>query len=283
MPSSSALRASALRAADNLPLVSVVLNRALALFARGDDVSAGDLNKIIKEDVVITGNVLSLANSAQYGRSIQIRTLGHAIAMLGVHKTRNVLLGLTVTRFFNAVKAPAPWSSTRFNSHSLAVASLSDLIVRNVPVKDSEWAFMAGLMHDIGLPMIASGLPEQFKIIAARAKNDLQFVEFERELLGFTHFDLGAEMLARWNCPAIVQEAAQFFEVVEIDAERPLPLGAAVKAASLLADGSGISSFDVAIDDDQTTQILETLAIPFPTEFIAKFRMEYNGLQSCAA
>lgn len=283
MPNPDVLRASALRAADRMPLLSVVLNRALSLLAQGDDVSVRDLSTVIEEDVVITGSLLSIANSALYRGNSKVASVRPAIVRLGLHKTRNVLLGLTVSRCFKSVRVPGPWSSIRFNAHSLAVATLSDLIVQSVPSQHAEWAFMAGLLHDIGLPLIAVGLPEQYRIIAMQAGSQVDIVERERELLGFTHFDLGAEMLARWNCPAMVQEATRFGDSVAIPSERPLNLGAVVKTASLLADSSGISIFDSNEDNDLAIQLLEALEIPAPLDFIAKFEAEYSDVQACAA
>ena len=102
-------------------------------------------------------------------------------------------------------------------------------------------------------------------------------------MLGFTHFDLGAELLARWNCPAIVQEATRFGDSREVSNQRPLNLGAVVKTASLLADASGISIFDSSADEDQVIQLLEALGIPVPLDFIAKFEAEFSNVQACAA
>ncbi len=277
------LRASALRAADRMPLLSVVLNRALGLLAQGDDVSVGHLSTVIEEDVVITGSLLSIANSALYGGNSRVASVRPAIVRLGLNKTRNVLLGLTVSRCFTSVRAPGPWSSIRFNSHSLAVATLSDLIVQSVPCENAEWAFMAGLLHDIGLPLIAVGLPEQYRFIATEPGSEAAIVGREREVLGFTHFDLGAEMLARWNCPAIVQEAARFGDSMEIPSAKPLNLGTVVKTASLLADASGLAIFDSRENHDLAIRLLETLEIPSPRDFIAKFEAEYSNVQACAA
>lgn len=242
-----------------------------------------DLSTVIEEDVVITGSLLSIANSALYRGNSKVASVRPAIVRLGLHKTRNVLLGLTVSRCFKSVRVPGPWSSMHFNSHSLAVATLSDLIVQNVPSEHAEWAFMAGLLHDIGLPLIAVGLPEQYRVIALQVGSEAEVVERERELFGFTHFDLGAEMLARWNCPAMVQEATRFGDSVAIPSERPLNLGAVVKTASLLADASGISIFDSRTDGDLAIQLLEALGIAAPLDFIAKFEAEFSNVQACAA
>jgi putative nucleotidyltransferase with HDIG domain len=276
-------RVFALRAADRLPLLSVVLNRALGLLSQGDDVSVRDLSAVIEEDVVITGSLLSIANSALYSGNSRVASVRPAIVRLGLRKTRNVLLGLTVSRCFTTVRAPGLWSSIRFNAHSLAVATLSDLIVQSAPAENAEWAFMAGLLHDIGLPLIVVGLPEQFRAIAMQAGGEVNLVEREREVLGFTHFDLGAEMLARWNCPPMVQEATRFGDTMELPSERPLSLAAVVKTASLLADASGISTFDSSEDDSLVTQLLEALEIPDPLHFIAKFKAEFDSVQPCAA
>ncbi len=266
-----------------MPLVSVVLNRALGLLAQGDDVSVRDLSTVIEEDVVVTGSLLSIANSALYCGNSRVASVRPAIVRLGLHKTRNVLLGLTVSRCFASVRAPGPWSSARFNGHSLAVATLSDLIVQSVASEHPEWAFMAGLLHDIGLPLIAVGLPDEYRVIAAQAGSEADIVEREREKLGFTHFDLGAEMLARWNCPPMVQEATRFGDSLEIPSERPLKLGAVVKTASLLADASGVSIFDSGEDNELAIQLLEALGIPAPQDFMARFQTEYGNVQACAA
>jgi putative nucleotidyltransferase with HDIG domain len=283
MHSPKLFRASALSAADRLPLMSTVLHRALGLLARGDDVAVGDLSVVIEEDVIITGSVLSIANSAAFSRSSRVSSVRRAIAQIGIHKTRNVLLGLTVSRWGNAVRVPGPWSSARFNAHALAVATLSDLIVQSVESKSSEWAFVAGLLHDIGLPLIAVGLPEQFRAIATKADSDLQVIQREQEVLGFTHFDLGAEMLERWNCPPVVREATRFGERTEFPCDPPLNLGAAVKMASLLADALGISMFDSEADENAGIELLKSLQVPAPDEFIAKFKLEFSGMQACAA
>jgi putative nucleotidyltransferase with HDIG domain len=266
-----------------MPLLSVVLNRALGLLAQGDDVKVKDLSAVIEEDVVITGSLLSIANSALYCGNSRVASVRPAIVRLGLSKTRNVLLGLTVSRCFTSVRASGPWSSIRFNSHSLAVATLSDLIVQSAPAEDAEWAFMAGLLHDIGLPLIAVGLPEQYRIIAENAASEAEAVERERGNLGFTHFDLGAEILTRWNCPPTVQDAIRFGDATEIPSQRPLKLGAVVKTASLLADASGIAIFNSGEDRDQAIRLLEALGIPAPLDFIAKFEAEFSNVQACAA
>lgn len=278
------LRDRALKAAGTLPAVAGVLQKTLGLYRDHENVSVARLAASIEQDVVITGTVLSIANSAMYGGHSAVSNLRQAIARIGINKTRNALLGLSVTRGFRTIRVQTPaWSLSRFNAHSLASAALSDLIVRNVPSADSEWAFLAGLLHDIGLLLIAVGLPDQFGTLMRESGGDATLIEQEQQLLGFTHFELGAEMISRWNCPVAVQEAARCCQYAAADLEQPLALAAVVKSATVIADSQRISNFVSMQNPDITGELLEALEIRQPDQFIAEFRADYNDLQSCAA
>lgn len=277
------LRQRALKAADSLPVIAGVLQKTLGLYLRHEDVSIAQIAGNVEQDVVIAGTILSIANSAMYGGRSTVSNLRQAIARIGMGKTRNVLLGLSVTRGFRNVKLQSSWSLARFNAHSLASATLSDLIVRSVPSSNPEWAFMAGLLHDIGLLVLAVGLPEQFTLLMQHPGGDTTLIDHEREVLGFTHFEIGADLLSKWNCPPAVQDAARFCQGPAVDLEQPLALGAVVKSATTIADSQRISNFTAAQNPDITAELLEALDISQPDQFIETFRSDYNDLQSCAA
>lgn len=276
------LRQVVLRAADRMPMLPAVFSQTLALFAKGDDVSVGELAAIVEQDVVIAGHLLSIANSALYSRGSSVSSLRQAIARIGLHKTQNALLGLSVSRPFRSVRLPKTWSQVRFNEHCLASAVMADLLVQRVPAENAEWAFLAGLLHDIGLLLIATALPDE-SLAMSEAGSDYQLAEWERQLLGFTHFEVGADLLARWKCPAIVQNASVFCQTNSFEYQTPLSLGMIVKTASLLADANGLSVFGVSQDLEFVPDLFEALGIPKPATFLETFRMEYGGLQSCLA
>lgn len=278
------LKQRAMKAAGSLPVLTAVLQKTLGLYRDHENVSIPQLAAGVEQDVVIAGTVLSIANSAMYGGRSSVSNLRQAIARIGINKTRNVLLGLSVTRSVKTVKITTPaWSLARFNSHSLAAAALSDLIVRKVRSANAEWAFLAGLLHDIGLLVIAAGLPEEFEIITRHSEGEASLIEQEMALLGFTHFELGAEMAARWNCPSPVQEAARFCQKVAVNLTQPLPLGAVVKSATVIADSQSLSNFNSAKLRDVTGELLEALEIREPLAFLAEFRADYDDLDRSAA
>jgi putative nucleotidyltransferase with HDIG domain len=278
------MRDIALRAADRMPFLPTAFQQALALFAaEGDEVSVAKLSAVIEQDVVMTGNLIAIANSVLYARTGSVCSLRQAIARLGIHKTRNALLGFSVLRSFRAIQLPLSWSLARFNDHSLATAVFSDLLAQKVKTKDAEWAFLGGLLHDIGLLLIATGLPEEARGIS-EAENDYQLVERERQVLGFSHFEIGVALLSRWGCPAVVQEASLFCESNAFQYQSPLSLGMAVKTASLLADVSGMPLFGARRDEDLAfgPRLLDAISVPKPATFIDAFQAEYVGFSEFA-
>jgi HD-like signal output (HDOD) protein len=275
------MRDVVLRAADRMPVLPHTFQRALALFAaEGDEVSVAKLSAVIEQDAVMTGNLVAIANSVLYGRIGTVCSLRQAIARIGVHKTRNALLGFSVLRSFRTIHLPPTWSLARFNDHALASAIFSDLLVQKVKTKDAEWAFLGGLLHDIGLLLIATGLPEEAREIS-KAESDYQMVERERQVLGFSHFEIGVALLSRWGCPVVVQDASLFCQSNTFQYQSPLSLGMAVKTASLLADMSGMSLFGPKRDEDGAF-LLDAISIPKPAAFIDAFQAEYGGLSEFA-
>jgi HD-like signal output (HDOD) protein len=151
---SAKLKQKALQALGELPPFSPILSRLLATLAR-EDASFGTLGDLIEKDTVVAGNILHLVNSALYARTSKINSVRHAISVLGVNKLRNAVLGMSVARMWKSVTMPKGWSTARFNTHSAGTAILSDLLVQHLDVEYPEGAFIGGLLHDIGLLLVA--------------------------------------------------------------------------------------------------------------------------------
>lgn len=277
------LKYTALKAADRLSWFSIALTQALSLSAREDMTSVNALAEAVDRDVVITASLLSLANSALYSRGVPVTRLRPAIVRLGLRKTRNVLLALSFARSLGSVKIDGKWSSEQFHEHSLATATFCDLIVQHAPTQHSEWAFGAGLLHDIGLLLIGAAFPDRLSVLATYSSNDLELALYERELLGFTHFDLGAEFLAKWNYPVAVQQAVRHSPTVSLKYSRPLSLAAAVRIASLLADSNHLAIPGAGEMDDSTPELLRALRISNPAQLLEAFRCEWRTFQDCIA
>ncbi|MBI5282232.1 MAG: HDOD domain-containing protein [Candidatus Solibacter usitatus] len=234
----------ALRSLDQLPPFSPVLNHLMASLA-DEDVSFARLAAVIERDSVLSGNVLRLVNSALYGRRGTVSSVRAAVAVLGMVRLRNYLMGFSVARLWNKVRTPPEWSMERFNNHSVAVAVLSDILVQKTTADYAEGAFVAGLLHDLGRLMIAIALPEEFAQIlqAQRASGD-PLEKCEQELLEVTHSELSASALARWSLPEPIRRAVLYHHRSDMNAAAAAhstahPLSRVVECADEAAKGLG--------------------------------------------
>jgi HD-like signal output (HDOD) protein len=271
----------ALAALGKLPPFSPILNKLLASLA-GEDVSFAKLGDLIEKDTVVAGNILHLVNSALYARRATITSVRHALALLGMDKVRNALLGMSISRMWSQVKTPPVWSMVRFNRHSATVAVLSDHIAAGVPADYPEGAFVAGLLHDLGRLLIALGLPDEFaRLMKLYEQSEKSWTECERELLGFTHADLSAGALAKWNFPEQVQIAVR-------DHHRPpvfqpggtVPLSAIIDAANQYVNSTGESIVASKLVAAEDAGAIAALGIPEEKlgPLLADFRAEHAAM-----
>jgi len=276
----STVRERALRALGQLPPFSPILNRLIASLAQ-EDVSFAKVAELIEKDTVLAGNVLRLVNSALYGLRGTVNSIRHAVSLLGIVKLRNATLGMSVARMWAQVKTPPGWSMARFNHHSVGVALLSDLAAQRRAVSYAEGAFAAGLFHDLGLLLIAMGLPEEFKEICLLCQqHEKSALECEVQVLGLTHAELSSLALAAWNLPRPIQMAVRYQDRPDLDPSEVEPnelnLSTILKAADrhLNSVGISINLFDGKFQDDQISLESIGLGERLPsvlTEFDAEF------------
>jgi HD-like signal output (HDOD) protein len=271
----------ALAALGKLPPFSPILNKLLASLA-GEDVSFAKLGDLIEKDTVVAGNIMHLVNSALYARRATITSVRHALALLGMDKVRNTLLGMSISRMWGQVKTPPAWSMARFNRHSAAVAVLSDQIASRVMADCPEGAFVAGLLHDLGRLLIALGLPDEFaRLMKLHEHSEKSWTDCERELLGFTHAELSAKALVVWKFPEQVQIAVRDHHCPPpFQVGGTVPLSAIVDAANQYVNSTGDSIVAGKVVGAEDAGAIAALGIPEESlgRLLADFQTEHAAM-----
>lgn len=279
-----ALRKKALSALGILPPFSVVLNRLMASLAERD-VEYAAIGELIEKDTVISASVLQVVNSAMYARRGTVNSVRHALALIGLAKVRNLVLGMSLTRIWNSVRMPPSWSMARFNMHSSATAVLSDCLAQRVAVAYGEGAFVAGLLHDVGRLLIALKLPaEHERVVELHRTSGRPIHECEMEILGFAHPELSAEALRFWNLPEPIAMAAMYHHDPAHDTspvfKTEVPLSALVNAADLYIDSEGAAILPVkeAGAGDPTPLLALGLDETRTERLVAEFKAECSAM-----
>jgi HD-like signal output (HDOD) protein len=164
-----------------------------------EDSSPDRIASIILNDPSLTAKVLKMANSSYYGRSAQIKTVHQGVRVLGGNAIKCIALSVSI---FSAPKSGADSEADlirRFYFHSLGVALLSRAIVEKVGGINSEEAFIAGLLHDLGGLSILYGYPKQYRKIRAAVDAGEDIIDVERRYFDVDHAELGSIIAGRWR------------------------------------------------------------------------------------
>ena len=216
---------------ESLPPLPTIVQRILAV-TESPDSSADDVAKVLSGDPAIAAKILRVANSPFYGMSRQVTQVSRAVVMLGSVAVRNLVLGICARDAFPSPVPHAPEHAILWR-HSIGVGSASDLIARELGLKPSEEAFVAGLLHDIGQLAMAILQPETLRAVFQEQGRGVRFLTLERQHFGIDHTEAGCKILAQWGLPEALCRVVRQHHQQEIDPDDPQ---ARLLAVVILAD-----------------------------------------------
>ncbi len=187
-----------------LPQVAVTLMDLL------DDpsTSANEINRVMARDPALASKILKLVNSAYYGLPNKVSSLNQAIVILGFKTVKSVALSASVMGLFKGPKESGLFDRQQFWKHSIACACVSRAAAQKQKGFDSEMAFSAGLLHDIGKQVLEHYIPSQTdKIVKTALDRKCSFIEAEGEVLETNHAEIGKWLAETWQLPRELGEA----------------------------------------------------------------------------
>ncbi len=165
-----------------------------------------DAGKIIDKDPGLASRLLKRVDSAFFGFPAKISTISHAITLIGVKELENLVLATLVVDKFSSM--PGGLISMRdFWGLSLRCAlNAKELCNYHSEFATSETIFICGLLHDIGRLVFYRRIPALAREIGLqKASSEKDEVQIEQNLLGFDHYQMGAELAKLWNLPVIIE------------------------------------------------------------------------------
>lgn len=191
--------------ASALPTVPRVCAELTAVLASGT-AGAADAARVVEQDMALAAKVLQLANSAYFGRRSPVCGVAEAVSYLGVDALQALAVHAAAFREFRVPEPIPGFDIDELQRHSTRVARVAAALAAETGA--DKQAFTAGLLHDVGLLVIASQDPQRLALTFARAgEQDQPIHTVERERYGVTHAEIGAHLLALWGLPHTVTEA----------------------------------------------------------------------------
>jgi putative nucleotidyltransferase with HDIG domain len=185
-------------ALDDLPPFPWVAKRLMATLAQ-EDVDITEIGKLIAAEPVFATRVLQLANSPLFALERQVRTISHAIILLGLDRVK----AITFTRAMEDFVAPAlNVKALRICwQNSLAAALLCEKLARAARM-DADFAYVAGLLRDIGRLALLVKYPEPYaNLLAVSGEEHYDLMLMERELFDIDHCEAGGWLMQQLPFP----------------------------------------------------------------------------------
>jgi putative nucleotidyltransferase with HDIG domain len=193
--------------ASALPSVPRLYAQLTELLTSGS-ASAADIARIVETDIAMAAKVLQLANSAYFGRRSPVTNVANAVAYLGTETLRAMVLQAEAISELQVEPAIPGFELETLQRHCTRVARVAAALAKRTGAGAAESALTAGLLHDIGLLVLAAqdgaGLAE---LLAASREQGRPLHVVERDRHSVTHADIGAHLLALWGLPHSVTEA----------------------------------------------------------------------------
>jgi putative nucleotidyltransferase with HDIG domain len=222
-----------------LPAIPAVVQELIQNFDN-PALDSQHLAQKISQDQALVAKVLRVANSAFYGLPRQVGSTQEAVVVLGFSTVRSLVLSAGFIDAFSASTPAACVDRNQYWQRSLVVATYARAVAKCLR-QDSEMAFTAGLLHDIGIMVLDICAHERFAAVWKTAQgNGDELIQAERTTFGFDHADLGAEVAHRWKFPLAIEDAIRYHYQTECQPFQILTGVVQVARALALANEEGI-------------------------------------------
>ncbi len=213
-------RVSEIETLPTIPTIFLPLLKLLNLPL--EQVKVDDVVKLVSYDNTIAAQCLRMASSPLFGLAKAPESIKSAVISLGLRRVQTILLTCSMGRGF-PIK---DWTidPTVFWKHSLGCAMVCRKLSDKLAIADGEKAYMAGLLHDIGILVNCMVFPREFAAAMAHAFRELITLE-EAELatMGFCHCDTGLALAQNWHLAEdMIQAIAHHHRPECSDAAQPL-------------------------------------------------------------
>ena len=129
----------------SLPEVALYINSILAK----DDVSSKQLAKVVQMDPIITARVIQVANNMNV--QSQCASIREAIKRIGLKGLRTIVSAVVLRDLFMPSTELIVRRFNQFYEHSIRVGVICYELAKHLPGFDKHHAFLAGVLHDIGV------------------------------------------------------------------------------------------------------------------------------------
>jgi putative nucleotidyltransferase with HDIG domain len=148
----------------------------------------------------------------------------------------------SVSEIFKKGERFGTYQRTMLWRHLVSVGICARLVARRRKIPDFEDAFLAGLLHDIGIILEDQHVHERFIQVIENLSDDTTLCAVEKQVLGFTHCVLGDKIAEAWRFPSTVRAAIRHHHSSRYCEDEASDIVRCVEIANVICSMKGITS-----------------------------------------
>lgn len=200
--SANALR-DKLRDCNSLPSLPAAAMAVLQLTQR-EGAGVNELADIISKDPALSSKVLRTVNSSFYGLSQKVSSIQQAVALLGMHTVKTLVLGFSLVSGMRA-QQKIGFDYLSYWRRSMYAAAAARVLASRLCPQRTEDAFVAALLMDLGTLVLDQLLGDQYSALYERAESHSDLLIIETHSLGMTHAEVSGILAEHWRLPEVLK------------------------------------------------------------------------------
>ena len=230
-----------------LPTMPAVAVKVMEIL-RDPDAGMKEAAALMERDPVIAARTLRMATSAAFAGGGKKITLQEALARLGTKMLKTLLVEASAQKLFLSKNPQINDQLRALWEHSVAVGMLARDVLALTGAQDSDSAYLGGLLHDVGKPVVATVLLElERQLTDVYQRGWIDSGEW-LEVIAKVHRPVAVVLAERWQLPGPIVLCIK--EAGEYDQGNRQSLSNAVCFANALAKKSGIYAGPVDQEDN---------------------------------
>jgi HD-like signal output (HDOD) protein len=194
---------------EQIATLPVIAQKVLQI-TDSDNAQPDELREAIQTDPILVARILRRLNSTYYALSTKITDLRTAISLLGYREIRNLAMTVCMSRLYETPGHHGTYRRELLWEHCVAVGAAARLVARVCGRGVPEEAYIAGLLHDLGIILIDQSLRRHFCQIVSMVSPSVPTCDAENQILSFDHALLGGFVAAKWGLPEPVVDAIAY-------------------------------------------------------------------------
>jgi len=189
----------------SLPSIAMRILNAV----KTDEVSLGELAKIVSSDPALAARVLKISNSSFYALSQKVDSIQKALTILGTETLKNIALSFVIVRCMQTSDGSG-FNFDFFWRRAVTAAVASDLISDAIHQKSDD-IFITALLQDIGIVILYLCMSEAYlKVLDEKRASGIPVIAAERRIFNFDHQEVGTQILKKWGLPESIYLPIQY-------------------------------------------------------------------------